>query len=876
MIQPKVSVIVPVYNVEPYIEHCLETLVNQTLTEIEIIVVNDGSTDNSQVSVDRYAKKYPDRVFPYHKENGGLSDARNFGMQRARGDYIGFVDSDDYVEETMFEKLYEKAAQEDADIVVCGYYAIDEAAGKTKTLQTGNLSYFNKSLFDNPKLLYVNAPYAWNKLFRRSMLEENALQFPKGLIFEDIATSYPAFLCAAKISKVDEPLYHYYLRRKGSITATYSNKFMQLLDSLSIMNDFYKKRKHFLTFANVLLFINLKHIFIRFFEFPMHNARDFQLQFLKKSFAHLNQYFPRWKHYDFFFNFHYNGQSRRLLTNFYYWYLIILCPNKLLLFFYRLFQVWPQQIIKQRKRFRQNFKLALQFKSHLRSIYVHYYKHRRVKPNTVLFESFHGRNISDSPFYLMRELAKYKQFDIYFTTGSREAHAKFLRDNGFKIKLVELNSLKYQKLLASAKYLINNVSFPTYFIKKPDQIYVNTWHGTPLKTLGKNMIKGISDMHNIQHNFLQSDYLLFPNLFTMEQMMRDYSLEDLYTGKAVISGYPRNSVFLESDGAVLRKQLRLQKKTVFAYMPTWRGEKSSKLGIGAYKTMLMQQLTTIDRYLKDNQRLYVNLHPLLQRSVSLKSFHHIFPFPKHVDNYAFLNCCDALITDYSSVFFDYALTKKPIALFMYDYDSYMNNRGVYFDICALPFTKIYDVAGMCDYLKRFPESVESYAGDTMFFSQFLRYDSQDCAKKLVDSIFFGKESEFLTFDYAKNRENAFRLFLPCAHPTHEQLLRGIKPNTVSVFQLQDFDDALNTAIYNDFRENLPFVIVSGTEPVTHLELLRFNRKIFRSPKTRGRIYRRELQRILPNLSFVSIHNDNPKSKRLVGIALAAKQTGENP
>jgi len=841
--------------------------VNQTLDEIEIIIVNDGSTDNSQVMIDYYAKKYSDCVFPYYKENGGLSDARNFGMQRARGDYFGFVDSDDYAEETMFEKLYAKALQENADIVVCGYYAIDEATNQTKTPQMGDADFYGKSLFDNPKLLYANPPYAWNKLFRRNIFEDNALQFPTGLIFEDIATTYPAFLCASKISKVDEPLYHYYLRRKGSITGTYSGKFMQLLDSLRIMNDFYKEKNHFMTFANVLLFINLKHIFIRFYEFPLHNARAFQFEFLKRSFAHLNRYFPDWQHYEFFFTFRYKGQSRLLLTSIYYWYFIILCPNKLLLFAHHLFQVLPQKIIKQKNRFQKNLRLAFQLKSHFRAIYTFYYKHCKVKTNIVLFESFHGQTISDSPFYLMQSLEKHKQFNIYFTTGNREAHADFLKNNGFHIKLVELNSIKYQKLLASAKYLINNVSFPTYFIKKPAQIYVNTWHGTPLKTLGKNMIQGISDMHNIQHNFLQSDYLLFPNRFTMEQLMRDYNLEELYTGKTMISGYPRNSVFLTLDGAALRKQLRLEEKTVFAYMPTWRGEKSSTLNVNEYTVQLIDTLATLDRKLSVSQCLYVNLHPLLQNAVSLNGFRHIFPFPTHVDNYAFLNCCDALITDYSSVFFDYALTKKPIVLFLYDYERYIADRGVYFDIRSLPFTKIYALDGLCEYLKQFPKTADSYADNAHFFSKFLCNESPDCAKKLTDVIFFNKESDSRVFDYAKNREKSFQLFIPPAHPTRQQLLRGTTSNTVSVFPLQNFDNVLNRLIYDDFRENLPFVIVSEKTSATHLELL----CAAFSKKTRRRIYQRELQRILPNLQFADTTNELPEIKRLSGIAQAAEQ-----
>ncbi len=867
MAELKVSIVVPVYNVEPHIKHCLETLVHQTLDGIEIIVVNDGSPDNSQSIIDEYAAKYPNLIFPYIKENGGLSDARNYGMKYARGEYIGFVDSDDFVEETMFEKLYTKAAEDDADIVVCGYNAIDEIKRVIKRLQMGNREHFGKSLFDNPKLLYINAPYAWNKLFRRKMLEEYQIKFPKGLIFEDIATTYPAFLCANKISKVDEALYHYYLKREGSITGTYSRKFAQVLDSLSHMNDFYKNQKRFVSFFNVLLFINLKHIINRFVEFSLYSDREFQLQFLNDGFRHLNHYFPGWKNYQHFFTLHYKNRNKKLLTSMNYWKFVIYCPNWILLLAHRFMHELPSRVRSLRKKTNN----MLQLKTHFRHLYTFYYKHANVRKNVVLFESFHGRTLSDSPFYMMKQLAQEKKYTIFFTTNNLETHRQFVKENKLDITLVPLHSLKYQKLLASAKYLINNVSFPPYFIKKPDQIYLNTWHGTPLKTLGKNMRKGISDMHNIQHNFLQSDYLLFPNKFTMDCMMRDYNLEDLYTGKALLAGYPRNAAFFE-DAMSLRKQLHLENKTVFAYMPTWRGEKSSKLSTAAYKKRIGQMLAALDSRLYDDQILFVNLHPLLQNAVRLQDFKHIRAFPSYIDNYAFLNCCDALITDYSSVFFDFAITGKPVVLFMYDYEEYMSNRGVYFDIRTLPFTQLYVLDELCDYLCSFPAQVRPYTNETMFRYQFLRYEHPQAAKDLIDFVFHGQASQVAVFDYAKNKNRELTLYLPHAHPLAEELEPGVEKNTVTAFLLQNFTQTLNEIIYEQYIDSLPFIVVSGKTPLTHWEHLQLHMNRKKAQAIRSRVYRRELQRILPNLQFsaVNLSHKGNKFKALASV-IASKE-----
>ena len=117
----KVSIIVPAYNVEQYIEKCLQSLVNQTLEEIEIIVVNDGSTDKTKQKIQQFIDKYPQKMKCYDKPNGGLSDARNYGLPYAQGKYIGFIDSDDYVELNMFEEMYKKAEEEKSDMVECDF-----------------------------------------------------------------------------------------------------------------------------------------------------------------------------------------------------------------------------------------------------------------------------------------------------------------------------------------------------------------------------------------------------------------------------------------------------------------------------------------------------------------------------------------------------------------------------------------------------------------------------------------------------------------------------------------------------------------------------------------------------------------------------------
>lgn len=168
---PKVSVIVPFYNVEGYIEKCLETLVNQTLQDIEIILVNDGSKDRSVNIVKKFQSSYPEKIVYLEKENGGLSDARNYAIPHAKGEYIAFLDSDDYVEKDMYQKMYELAVKENSDMVECDFYW--EYPDKTKK-DIGEIYHGSNEMIEKIRVV------AWNKLIKKEILEDTKIQFPKG------------------------------------------------------------------------------------------------------------------------------------------------------------------------------------------------------------------------------------------------------------------------------------------------------------------------------------------------------------------------------------------------------------------------------------------------------------------------------------------------------------------------------------------------------------------------------------------------------------------------------------------------------------------------------------------------------------------------
>ena len=214
--QGYITVIVPVYNVEKYLDRCMESILAQTYTKLEIILVDDGATDSSGAICDFYAQKDA-RVQVIHKENGGLSSARNAALDIAQGEYIGFVDSDDYISVDMFEKLYQACVQYESEIAICCHYTergdrllIEEPIVDESIQYTG---------VEALELLIRDQGirnYAWDKLYKASLFQ--SIRYPDGRNYEDIATTYLLFYRAKRICSIPRYLYYYQIR-EGSISS---------------------------------------------------------------------------------------------------------------------------------------------------------------------------------------------------------------------------------------------------------------------------------------------------------------------------------------------------------------------------------------------------------------------------------------------------------------------------------------------------------------------------------------------------------------------------------------------------------------------------------------------------------------------------------
>ena len=281
----KVSIIVPIYNVEKYLPKCLDSLVNQTLDDIEIILVNDGSTDNSGIIAKQYYENHKNKIKYLEKENGGLSDARNFGIPYATGEYIAFLDSDDYIEIDSYKQMYEKAKEEDADYIECDF--IWEYPNKQ--IIDKRLSYNNKQeMLTNVRVV------AWNKLIKREIIIKNNLKFPKGLRYEDIEFTYKLIPLLNKVSYIDNPFIHY-VQRNNSIANVQNEKTADIFAILENVEKYYIEKNLYneykdqleYNYARYLLCSSLKRIC------KVEN-KEKRKDLINKTWNELNTKYPNW------------------------------------------------------------------------------------------------------------------------------------------------------------------------------------------------------------------------------------------------------------------------------------------------------------------------------------------------------------------------------------------------------------------------------------------------------------------------------------------------------------------------------------------------------------------------------------------------------
>lgn len=382
-------------------------------------------------------------------------------------------------------------------------------------------------------------------------------------------------------------------------------------------------------------------------------------------------------------------------------------------------------------------------------IYVKACETKKVRENVVLYESFWGRGVIDNPnaiFSYLLSNPKYAHLEHIWVLDDFEANKNMIEEyeEYDNVSFVMYESKQYLEILATAKYLINNVTFKPYFVKRAEQVYINTWHGTPLKSMGYEQVGGNLSSSNMVRNFLLADYLISANETMTNMYLDSYKMRGLYPGKIVEDGYPRNDFLFQTDKTKFLKELENEgihvdsNKKIILYAPTWR-----KSGNGAQVDAeeFMEFKECIERHI-DTEKYQLLIKPhqyVYQQLKDMEEYKNLF-VPATIDANELMSMVDVMISDYSSIFLDYLATGKPVVFYIPDLEVYRALRGLKVGVEELPGFVSSNLEEIGKYLEEIDFRQAQYEEKYEAVRQKITgYDDGKVTKRLVDLVF---EEEF--------------------------------------------------------------------------------------------------------------------------------------
>ena len=288
------TLIVAIYNVEDYLDRCLNSLKNQSYKDFEVFCVNDGSTDNSRNIILNYVNT-DSRFKLLDKENGGLSDARNYGLERCHSKYVGFIDGDDFIDKDYVAKALNKIKEDDSDLLVFAYnsYYLETGKQEKNNLLIEDGTY---NLKGNKKILAYTPNAAWNKIYKTSLFKDNKIIYPFGYRHQDLGTTAKLLLKAKKVSYLNEALYNYFVDRPNNITTQIDKKLYHIIDMSKEIMDYYKKEGVYDEYVDEFEYL-VRRNFIQSLRKAMFlKDKRFVYQFIDDIFKVCKEYFKNSKH----------------------------------------------------------------------------------------------------------------------------------------------------------------------------------------------------------------------------------------------------------------------------------------------------------------------------------------------------------------------------------------------------------------------------------------------------------------------------------------------------------------------------------------------------------------------------------------------------
>ncbi|MBA2528406.1 MAG: CDP-glycerol glycerophosphotransferase family protein [Euzebyales bacterium] len=731
---PELSIVVPVYNVAPYADQCFESILGQAFTDFELIVVDDASTDGSTVIVDDLGRR-DERVSVIKLEdNRGLGNARNVGLQAAGGDYVMFVDSDDWLEADALQAILQRARATNPDVLIYDY-ARTSARGRVR-IRKSNVRHelfaaAGQDVFtvrEHPELLSL-LTVAWNKLYRRAFIDQLGLRFPAGY-YEDIPWTLPALLAAERITLLDEICYFYRQRRHGNILGTSSAKHLDVLAQYERVFAFMDERPELADLRSAMFERMVRHYLIVLGKGPRRIPPELHRQFFRLASRHYVRYRPP----GHVAPMNADGIKRRLLQRNAYGAFQRLERVKKVAIELR------RALRRRRVRWRRRGRVAAaRWRHRARRLAIRRLQSLPIDEHLAVFAAHRYRAYACNPRAIYEKLGELAP-DIRAVWVVNPSLRKRLPEG---LPHVMAGSLAYHRVVAQAKYLVNNVDFPAHVVKRPGTVHLHTHHGTPFGSVGLDLQNHPVAARRINFAKLMRgadrwDYALSSNRFSSEIWGRAYPAH--YT--TLEYGYPRNDIFHAFDeayGAAVRQELGIDPdKTVVLYVSTRREyQRGSQLHLN---------LIRLSEALGDRFVFLVRAHYSSRRRKALRGIGThaaVINVSGHPEIERLCLASDLLVTDYSPIMFDYANLGRPVVIYAHDWEIYRRVRGVYFDLFAEPPGV---VATTEEELLDLLESKEYASDEAMarldrFRRRFCEYDDGFASERVVRRVFLGEEVE---------------------------------------------------------------------------------------------------------------------------------------
>lgn len=648
----KVSIILPVYNVEKYLSVCLDSLLAQTLEEIEIVAVNDGSTDGSLQILQAYQSLNPEKLFIFSTENHGVSRARNYGFAHSHGEYVWFVDSDDFVEPDACRLLYEKATADGNDLVLFRYYNVDSETGVRKEY-IASCHNQNFRVADKPYELPAISPYPWIKFIHRDLF--NGLCFPEGIRFEDLPVAYLLAVKARSIGYVDQCFYNY--RKNVGFLSRLTPSTLHIRNAIIFMKEEMEKLGLFEQYQTELDFIAVRHFFYRFWKLLTNyetDQKELKLQLINELFDYMESNIPDWES-NHYVRYSLPPHIGRLLC-------LYGSRQEMISFV----EACNGMTVQQQKAWIKDYKLSHKTSpSYQPAEMIHrektssqfygfaYTGSLAPDPEQILLEASRGKEIPTWILKLLVHLLRNFGEHQIIVSLTQEKHAlfqallnRYLSDStalSENITLVCPDSEEYGKALALSGYVITDGPLPYYFRKEEGQFVLlycghNLYPETVLNTPDSTADTGLW-----QHTMFMADCLYFNNV-----QNRDIYLQECMTANICKTPYIIGSsthipvIPNESHREKLRRSLQMDSMQTILYAPLLPG--SYIADTEQTFRNFMAALYIFDCELSDHQVLYLHLDH--EREIDFSEFRHIKEMPKDFDVPDFAAACDIFISDY--------------------------------------------------------------------------------------------------------------------------------------------------------------------------------------------------------------------------------------